>query len=179
MDSHLPDDLEYANRLAIIAEEMLSKTSNAMGILADFIEFAYINVVYQAIAESLPKSRVWESHFQGTARWKGYWKNIRDIEIAFKAIVAIHEIAREKLEVSRVSTRPGPKQTLWKYDFAFWLGRIWFALFSNPPSPSPDGRFAEFIESMWASVDPENLHPQNWDRTIRHVASDLKNKLNQ
>lgn len=179
IDAQLPDDRELAKRRAVIAQAMLSETSNAMGVLANFIEFARSEVIYQAIAERRPVSRVWETSYQGAARWKGYWKNIRDIEVAFKAVVAIHEIAREKLDVSRVSARPGPKQRLWKYDLAFWLGHLWFALFSNPPSPSPDGRFAEFVESLWASVDPENLHPQNWDRTIRQVANDLKHKLNQ
>jgi len=102
-----------------------------------------------------------------------------EIERSFKAIVAIHNMAREKREISRIVVRPGPKQVLWKYDFAYWIGRLWFNLFSVVPSSSPDGRFAEFIESMWASVDPNDSHPQNWDRTIRDVVGDLKSELNQ
>ena len=178
LDAYCPDDREKAKRLSFIADAMLSKTTNAMGVIANFLEFASREAVSQAIAERLPSSRRFESLNEGQARWKGYWKNVQDIERSFKAIVAIHNMAREKREISRIFVRPGPKPVLWKYDFAYWIGRLWFNLFSTVPSSSPDSRFAEFLESIWASVDPDDLHPQNWDRTIRDVVGDIKSQLN-
>jgi len=158
---------------------MLSKTTNAMGVIANFLEFASREAVSQAIAERLPPSRKRETPEEGHARWKGYWKSVREIEESFKAIVAIHNVAREKREISRIFVRPGPKQVLWKYDFAYWIGRLWFNLFGVVPPSSPDSRFAEFLESIWASVDPDDLHPQNWDRTIRDVVGDIRSQLDQ
>jgi hypothetical protein len=179
LDAFLPDDREKAKLRSFIADAMLSETTNAMGVIASFLKFASGEAVSRAIAERLPSSRGLESPHESEARRKGYWKSVQEIERSFKAIVAIHNIAREKREISRIVVRPGPKQVLWKYDFAYWIGHLWFNLFSVVPSSSPDGRFAEFLESMWASVDPNDSCPQNWDRTIRDVVGDLKSKLNQ
>jgi hypothetical protein len=179
MDAYLPDDRRKAELLGFIAEATLSNTTNAMGVIASFIEFASREAVSQAIAGGLPLSRKVEMPEERQARWKGYWKSVHEIESSFKAIVAIHNMAREKREISRVSVRQGPKPVLWKHDFAYWIGHLWFNLFSVVPSSSPDGRFAEFLESMWASVDPNDSNPQNWDRTIRDVVGDLKSHLNQ
>lgn len=179
MEAYFPDDRRKAELLGFIAESMLSNSSNAMGVIANFIEFASREAVSQAIAGGLPRSRMWEMPEEFQARWKGYWKSVHEIESSFKAIIAIHKMAREKREISRVSVRQGPKPVLWKHDFAYWIGHLWFNLFSVVPSSSPDGRFAEFLESMWARVDPNDSHPQNWDRTIRDVVGDLKSQLNQ
>jgi hypothetical protein len=179
LDAYMPDDREKAELRSFIANAMLSKTMNAMGIIADFIEFSSKEAISRAIAEGLPRSRQVESHEERQARWKGYWKCLQDIEKSFKAIVAIHEMALEKRDVSRIFVRRGPKPVLWKYDFAYWIGRLWFNLFSTIPSSSPDSRFAEFLESIWASIDPDDLHPQNWDRTIRDVVDAIKSALNQ
>jgi hypothetical protein len=179
LDAFWPDDREKAKLRSFIANAMLSETTNAMGVIANFLKFASGEAVSRAIAERLPSSRGLESPNESEARWKGYWKSVQEIESSFKAIVAIHNMAREKREISRIFVRPGPKQVLWKYDFAYWIGRLWFNLFSVIPPSSPDSRFAEFLEAIWASVDPVDLHPQNWDRTIRDVVGDLKSEFNQ
>jgi hypothetical protein len=158
MEAYFPDDRKKALALDIIAETMLSYTSDAMGAIANFLEYACKDFVSHNIAGGLPRSRKWEMPEEREARWKGYWKSVHEIERSFKAIVAIHNIAREKREISRIVVRPGRKQVLWKYDFAYWIGHLWFNLFNAVPSSSPDGRFAEFLESMWASVDPNDSH---------------------
>ena len=92
LDAYWPDDREKAKRLSFIADAMLSKTTNAMGVIANFLEFASREAVSQAIAERLPPSRKRETPEEGHARWKGYWKSVREIEESFKAIVAIYNI---------------------------------------------------------------------------------------
>jgi hypothetical protein len=159
---------------AYIADEMLSKTYAMMASIEHFIAFAKSDTVSQSIASRLPVSRFWETDLERGARWKSYWKNLEIIEASFWSVIAIHEIAKEKREVSRVRIGPGPEKTYWKHDFVNWIAHLLFNLFSTIPSSSPDSQFAEFLESVWASIDPENLHPQNWDRTIRDVVRELK-----
>jgi len=106
IEAYMPDDRRKAKVLGVVAESMLSHTTDAMGVIANFIEFASREAVSQLIAEQLPTSRKRERPEEGHARWKGYWKSVREIEGAFKAIVAIHNMAREKREISRVSVRP-------------------------------------------------------------------------
>jgi hypothetical protein len=89
-------------------------------------------------------------------------------------MIAIHEIAREKVKISRVHTGPGTEKAYWKHDLVYWTAHLWSNLFGAFPSSAPDSRFAEFLESVWASIDQENEHPQNWERTIRHVVSGMK-----
>jgi len=102
MEEYLPDDRRKAEILDVIAETMQTSTINAMGVITEFLEFASKEVVSQAIAGELPRSRKWERPEERAARRKGYWKSIQEIERSFNAIVAIHNMAREKHEISRI-----------------------------------------------------------------------------
>lgn len=174
MNGFIFEQHDDAVRLANIADEMLSNTYEMMSSIESFLAFAKSDTVSQSLARRLPVSRFWESELEREGRWKAYWKNIEIIEASFWSVIAIHEIAKEKRGVSRVRTGPGPEKTYWKHDFVSWIAHLWFNLFSTVPSSSPDSQFAEFLESIWASIDPENFHPQNWDRTIRDVVRGLR-----
>lgn len=173
-NAYMLEKREDAMRLASISSAMESKTRRMMGSLEGFLQFAKTDEVARTVASRLPISRFYESDLERTSRWKAYWKNIDVIEKAFWSMIAIHEIAREKVKVSRVHTGPGTEKAYWKHDLVYWTAHLWSNLFGALPSSAPDSRFAEFLESVWASIDQENEHPQNWERTIRHVVSGMK-----
>lgn len=160
------------------AKSLVSRAEKATAAVKDFVGLASQEDIALAIAGRLPWSlkRAWHRS-EHQRKLDIYQKSVREIWGALDAIETLNKMARERCETSRVYTKRDTM--LWKRDFAYWIGRLWIDLFGSVPTKGPSGSLLTFIDQVWASIDTENLCPQNWERTIRGVPDEINAELNQ
>lgn len=168
------EDRARVRQTAQTAETVIDRIDVALGAIEKVLNTCTTEDVTQALATQIRTRFILETEMERSARWKGYWKNLKSLESAFGTLVALRNIAREKVEVCRTDPRRHNEKQFWKHDFVAFVAQLWRNLFSEYPSVAPDSRFADFLACIWSAIDPGDEFPQSWDRTIREVVGELK-----